>query len=247
MEQIVVLITALIAAVLSSMSGGGTGIIIFPVFLSLGMSFPLVSAISSVMSAFWVLPASRNYLKGRAVDWRFIIIFSIIGLVGCYFGVLLITSVNQRILETSVGVIILLLVAYTYFKKDIGLAEHKIYSPFRQALAYPFALLSGFYETFFGSGNGIAVTILTFYTKGFDFIAGLGHYYVISFTWSLFSAILLIQKGYFDLSLMTFAVIGSLTGAYIGSRYARNKGNRFIKIVFVIIGIILGLKLVIGF
>ncbi|MDZ4227208.1 MAG: sulfite exporter TauE/SafE family protein, partial [Patescibacteria group bacterium] len=175
MENAIVFTVAFIATLLSSMSGGGTGIIIYPVFLSMGMSYPLVSATASIMSGFWVLPASRNYLKGRSVDWAFIVFFSLIGLLGAYLAVLLITSINQRALEIGVGVLILFLVAYTYFRKEFGLTEHRVYSRLRQMLAYPFALLSGFYEIVFGAGNGIAVTMLTLYTKGFDFIDGLGH------------------------------------------------------------------------
>jgi len=246
MEQLIVLLTTFGAALLSSMSGGGTGIIIYPVFLSLGMPYPLVSATQAVMSAFWVLPASRNYLKGRAIDWWFIVTFSAVGLVGAYIGVQFVTSVNQRILELIAGILIVTLVTYTYFKQELGLSERRTYSKVRQALAYPFGLLSGFYEIIFGAGNGIAVTMVTFYTKGFDFIDGLGHYYAISFSWTVFAIILFIQKGYFDFGIMVPAVIGSVMGAYIGSRYAKNKGNKFIKLLFVTIGGILGLKLLLG-
>ena len=54
------------------------------------------------------------------------------------------------------------------------------------------------------------------------------------------------QKGYFDLAIMAPAVVGSVAGAYIGSKYARDKGNRFIKLLFVVVGGILGLKLLLG-
>lgn len=228
------------------MSGGGAGIIVYPALLSMGLSFPLVSAVSAVNSTVWVLPAGRNYLKKRVINWKFLIIFSIIGLIGCYLGVLLMININQRILEVSVGAIILFLVSYTYFKKDIGLTEHKVYSLARKIIAYPFALLLGFYETIFGSGNGILFTMITLYTRGFDFIDGLGHYYYIVFSWAFFAAILLIQKGYYDINIMIVAAVGSVLGGFIGSRYAKNKGNKFIKTLFVIVGGILGVKLLFG-
>jgi len=47
------------------------------------------------------------------------------------------------------------------------------------------------------------------------------------------------QKGYFDLAIMAPAVVGSVAGAYIGSK--------FIKLLFVVVGGILGLKLLLGF
>jgi len=246
MTEAIIFLTTFIAALLSAMSGGGTGIIVFPVFLSIGLPYPMVSATQAMMSAFWVIPASRNYLKGRTVDWTFIVLFSLIGLVGAYIGVQFVTNVDQRILEMIAGALIVFLVAYTYFKKELGLTEHRTYSKARQALAYPFGLLSGFYEIIFGAGNGIAVTLLTLYTKGFDFIDGLGHYYAISFSWTVFAIILFMQKGYFDLAIMAPAVVGSVAGAYIGSKYARDKGNRFIKLLFVGVGGVLGLKLLLG-
>ena len=104
----------------------------------------------------------------------------------------------------------------------------------------------GFYEVVLGAGNAIALSILTFYTRGFDLIDALGHYYLIVLPWSIFSAGFLISKGYFDPQLVTLAILGSVVGSYAGSRYARYKGNTFIKTLFVIIGGILGLKLLLG-
>ncbi len=228
------------------MSGGGTAIINFPVFLALGIPVPMAVTISSVNSAFWVLPASRNYLKGRHIDWKFLIIFSLIGLIGTYFSVQVVLSLSQRVFELVVGSLIILLVAYSYFKKDLGLAEQRVYSKARQMVAYPFALLLGFYENTFGAGNAIAFSLVSFYTKGFDFIDALGHYYAIAFPWTVFGAALLIKQGYYDLQIMPVAIIGSMLGAYIGSKYARYKGNKFIKITFVVIGGLLGIKLLLG-
>jgi uncharacterized membrane protein YfcA len=40
MKVLIILVTTFVAAILSSMSGGGTSIINIPVFLALGMSYP---------------------------------------------------------------------------------------------------------------------------------------------------------------------------------------------------------------
>lgn len=247
MHLLIILIACFTAALLSSMSGGGTNIIVLPVLLALGLPLPLVIAVSVTNSAFWVLPAARNYLKGRRVEWIFVLLFSALGLLGSYLAVRLVVTIEQRLFELIFGIVILLLVALLYFKKGLGLKSRPPAANLLKLLAYPFALLLGFYETVFGAGNGIAFTALTFYTRGFDFISALGHYYLIAFPWTVFSAYLLFQKGYHDLPIMMVAVIGSVAGAYLGSRYAKNKGNEFIKLLFVIIGGILGIKLLLGF
>jgi len=91
------------------------------------------------------------------------------------------------------------------------------------------------------------MTIITFQTKGFDFIDALGYYFAIAFSWVVFAAVFLIVQGYFSWAVVIPIVLGSLVGGYIGSKYAKYKGNQFIKIVFVIFGTVLGLKLLAGF
>lgn len=245
MEPIWIFIAALIATTVSSMSGGGSSIIAVPIYLSMGIALPMAVAIQSLSGAFWVLPSAYNYLKGRKVDWKFLLLFAGIGTVGSYFGALVITSVDQRLLTTIVGAIILFLIAFMNYQKNLGLKE-QTRSKKKEALAYVFSFPMGFYEGFFGSGNGIFFTLVTAYTKGFDFIDALGYYYAVAFPWVVVGALVLISKGYFDLSLMVPAVLGSLVGGYIGSKYARLKGNRFIKIAFTVVGIILGLKLLLN-
>lgn len=131
MELLIIFFTTLIASLLSSMSGGGTNTINFPVFLALGMPIPLALATISLNSTFWVLPAARNYLKGRNIDWKFLIFFSLIGLVGTYFSIKFVLGAGQRTFEIVMGILIILLVAYTYFQKELGLTERKIYSKTR--------------------------------------------------------------------------------------------------------------------
>jgi uncharacterized protein len=246
LDSFIILITTFIATLLSSMSGGGASIIVLPVFLSLGMSFPLATLVHKISAVFWTIPAAYNYLKDRKINWVFLLLFALIGLIGAYFGILVVININQRVLEIATSIMILTLVIYTYFQKNLGLKEKKIYSKTRQLAAYPIALLMGFYESIFGAGNAIAFATLTFYTKGFDFIDALGYYFSIAFFWVSFGSILLIKNGNFDLYFIIPSIIGSVFGAYLGSKFAKYKGNKFIKTLFVIIGGVLGLKLLLN-
>ncbi len=248
MDSIFIFLTFLLAAILSSMSGAGTSIITLPVLISFGVSLPTAIAINQITGAFWVLPASYNYLKNRKKDWYFMVFFTLIGFLGVYLGVATNINIEQRYLEIVIGLIIIGLVVYTYLNKGLGLKEtDKSRTTLQKLAAYPFALALGFYESFFGSGNGILFTITTFHTRGFDFIDALGHYYFIVFFWVLFSSFLYAKSGYYDLGSTIPAVIGGAMGGFIGSKLGSYKGNKTIKIVFVLLGSFLGLKLIIGF
>lgn len=245
-DSLIILFTTFIATGLSAMSGGGASMINLPVFMGLGIPFALASATQKLSSTFWLLPSAYNYLKDRKVDWKFLFLFSLVGLLGAYLGLLVVLELDQRIAEILVGALILLLVFYTFIKKDLGLQEKTVHSRLRQFMAYPFAILMGFYESIFGAGNGIIFTIVSFHTKGFDFTDALGSYFAVAFLWVFFATAYLIAMGYYDVNVMIPAVIGSVLGGFIGSRYAKYKGNRFIKNAFMIIGGILGVKLLLG-
>ncbi len=243
----VVFLSSLVATLLSAMSGGGSSILSLPIFLWTGMSLPLAIAAHKVCAVFWTPISAYNYLKNRDINWAFLLLFSGIGLVGAYFGVQFVLTVNQNLLKPIIGIIITTLALYTYFKKDLGVKEVKVKPSAVGIIPYLAAPFMGFYESIIGSGNGIIFTVLTFRTRGFDFIDALGYYFGIAFFWVSFASVLYIQKGYYDFGIMSAAILGSVIGSYAGSKYARYKGNKFIKIVFTIVGTILGLKLILNF
>ncbi len=246
MDIFFIFLVSLAATFLSVMSGGGSSIISLPIFLSMGMSLPLAVAVHKVAGVFWCPVSAYTYLKDRKIDWRFLILFSAIGLIGSYFGVDFVINTDQLVLKRIIGVIILVFVVYTFLKKDLGLTEKKIKKKIWGYLSYPFALVMGFYEGIMGSGNGIAFAVLTLHTKGFDFINALGYYFAIASFWLVFISGLYIAHGYFDLPVMAAGVGGSVIGSYFGSKCAKGKGNKFIKAVFVVVGAVLGVKMVMG-
>lgn len=239
--------TSLVATALSAVSGGGAGVINIPVMLALGIPFNLASAAQKAAAACWVLRASYNYLRGQAVDWRFIVVFSGLGLIGAYWGVLAILAISQRHLEIIVGVLILLFVAYFLIRKDAGLLKRPVASKSKSAVSYLTALPLGFYESFFGSGNGILFAAVAVDTRGFDLMEALGYYFVIAFAWDLFAFLLFAYKGYLDAKVFIPLAVGAILGGEIGTRYAKYKGNRFVRVTFVVIGTLLGCKLLLGF
>lgn len=244
--HIIIFIASLAATFLSVMSGGGSSIITIPVYLWAGLSLPLAIAVNKISAVFFTPISAYNYLKDRKINWKFFMLFAVIGLIGAFFGVFFVLSTNDQILKLIIGSIILIFVIYVYFKKDLGLKEKKESSKIKRALAYIVALPMGFYESIIGSGNGIAFAVLTFHTRGFDLIDALGYYFGISFFWATFASILYIQQGFFDLGFVIASASGAVIGSYLGSRYAKHKGNKFIKMIFIIVGAILGLKLILN-
>ncbi len=239
-----IVIVAFLATFLSSMSGAGSGMITIPVWLMLGYSMPTALAAGKVSGALWTPVAARNYLKKEHVDWRLIAGLVSFGLVGAYLGALVVLSLDPRILQRIVGCLTLTLVAFSYLRPNFGITPKPpaLNRMVTSALAFPL----GFYEAFFGSGNGLFTSIMLSKARGFDLAKSLGYYYIVTFAWCAFAAYLYIHNGNGDLGLIIPSSIGALLGAMLGSSIGSRKGSRFVKNVAMGLGGVLGLKLLLG-
>lgn len=246
--EVSILLISFIGTMLSVMSGGGAATINTPSFLMLGISLPMVTSMQKFASAFWVLPSGYRYLKKRKIDVLFLLAFSVLGLFGVWLGVNFLLDLPKRVFEITIAIIIICLVFYSYFKKSFGeqKKEYKKQTLFHKILIFPTSIIFGFYEGFFGAGNGIFFSTFTNLTRGWGLKEALGYYFIATWSWNLYAAYLFIIKGYFSVSLMIPVTLGSLAGALLGSWYIQKKSNLFVKKVFQLMGVLLAVKLFIG-
>jgi len=244
MQFMIVFSVALLASLLSSMSGAGSAMLTTPVWLSFGFPLPVAIASNQLNGAAWTLIAARNYLKGRVLDWALISNMVCFGLAGAYAGTVIVRSLDVHLLQRIIGWIIIGLVVVVSLNPSLGRAESEpcISRPLTGVLAFPL----GVYESFFGSGNGLFTSILLSKARGLPLLTALGYYYVVAFTWNCFAVSVYIAAGLGDVRLMLPSTVGSMLGAYFGSRIGRRKGYGLVRAMFVAVGGVLGVKLVLG-
>lgn len=226
------------------MSGGGSSMIATPVWLMLGFPLPVAICSNCVCGSAWTLVAARSYLRGQSIDVKLLAGLAGCGLAGAFLGTQVILNCDAHALQRVIGAIILSLVIYAYVRKNFGLEENEPrLNRFLTSLA---ALPLGFYEAFFGSGNGIFTSAVLTTARGFTLPRALGYYYVISFAWCLFAAFIYIGAGNLRPALVVPAAIGSVCGAWLGSQIGAKKGAAFVKSLFIALGTVLGLKLLLA-
>jgi len=244
MESAILFSVACLASLLSSMSGAGAAILTTPVWLSLGFPLPAVIASNLLNGAAWTPIASRNYLKGKTVDWGLIWGMIFFGLAGAYAGTAIVRGGDARILQRVIGCVIVGLVLFVAFHPDLGRETGRptLSRGATGALAFPI----GLYEAFFGSGNGLFTSILLTKARGMPLLTALGSYYAMAFFLDAFAVMVYSAAGHADARLMIPTTAGSMLGACIGSRIGRRKGYGLVRGLFLIMGGVLGLKLLFG-
>lgn len=240
----IIFIISFLATLLSAMSGGGSAMITIPAWVFLGFPLPVALAANNVTGALWTPIAARNYLLASKLDWTLISGLILFGLIGAYTGTQVVLLCDQLILQRIFGVIILAVVGVTWLHQDFGVTPRD--SRFNRFVSAVLALPLGFYETFFGSGNGLFSSAMLIKTRGFTLTVALGYYYIISFTWCSLGSFIYLNEGFGDWCLIIPSALAGVSGAYIGSRIGSKRGPRFIRKLFLIVGSILGLKLALG-
>jgi uncharacterized protein len=225
------------------MSGGSTSILTTPSWLAMGYPLPTAVAADKLAGMFWTLFGARNYLRHRSIDRVLIAGMVGSGILGAIAGTRVATSVDPALLKRVAGGLIVIAVVIVGLKSRLGGAVTPRTGRLTPSLV---ALPLGFYEGLLGSGNGIATTMLLTFTRGFDLLTALGHYYLIAASWCGVAAFAYYRQGVFDWALALPAASGAVLGGYLGSRIGSTRGLGFVRVLFLGAGLSLGLKLVLA-
>ncbi len=245
-DQLILFAASLAANFLSALSGGGAGLIQFPVLIFLGLSFGTALATHKVASVALGLGATLRHLKESHLERRFALIILGAGLPGVVLGALTILQVPERAATLALGWLTLGLGVYSVFKPQLG----QTYAPRHQ---HGTGLLIGMAGLFvvgvlngsITSGTGLFLTIWLIRWFGLDYTRALAYTLILcGLVWNGTGALVLGVIGTVAWHWMPALLAGSLLGGYLGSHLAIRKGNLWIKRSFEIVTILIGLKLI---
>lgn len=180
--------------------------------------------------------ATYQYLKKATVNWKLFGLMAIVSFVFAYIGSSLLNVMQNEFMKPLLFVILVLLLLYTYFKKDFGqfqvdkLSKKQIY---RNAIII--CVFLGFYDGFIGPGTGSLLIMAFIAILGFDFLQANIYAKLVNLATNIGSIALFVIKGKIIWSVAIPMAICNATGAFLGARLAISKGNGFIRIFFLII------------
>lgn len=245
--QLLLLLIAIVSNALSAIAGGGAGLIQLPAIIFLGLPFATALATHKVASVALGIGASLRHFRHSRLHLRTSLIVVGAGLPGVILGAQTILLIPEQLAKTALGVLTIGLGLYSFFKPALG----------QQAVEKPqnFTYLSigaavlffvGFLNGSLTSGTGLFVTIWLIRYFGFDYQRAIAHTLVlVGLFWNSTGAITLGLQQSIQWSWLPALILGSLIGGYLGAHLSIIKGNRFIKRLFEITTIAVGLKLLI--
>lgn len=225
------------AGFVDSIVGGG-GLIQVPAGLVILRAFPVVDVIGTLkIPAFsGTFVATIQYVKKVAIKWKLLAIICTTAFFASYAGSQLLTVVSNSFLKPVLLLVLSAVAVYTFSKKDFGQHTEKEHSEQKEILyALCISIVVGFYDGFIGPGTGSFLILLFIALLGFDFLQASAHGKLVNLATNLGSITLFLFKGKIIwLIALPMAASNALGGA-IGARLAIAKGNKFIRVFFLLI------------
>ncbi|MGE5518285.1 MAG: sulfite exporter TauE/SafE family protein [Candidatus Dadabacteria bacterium] len=242
-QLLLVCIAAFAAGFVDAIVGGG-GLIQLPAALVIFPSIPVVNVIGSLKfpSFSGTLFAAFQYIKKVSINWKLVTIICTIAFFASFLGSQLLTVVDNSFMKPILLVVLTLVAVYTFMKKDFGQHEEKDHTEREQIqFGILISIVIGFYDGFIGPGAG-SFFILAFITLlGFDFLHSSANAKLVNLATNLGSITLFLFHSKIIWLLAIPMSVSNALGGIVGARLAIAKGNRFIRIFFliVVIGILL--------
>lgn len=217
---------------------GGGGLIQTPATLVLLGSFPVVNAISTtkIPSFSGTLLAAYQYMKKVQVNWRITVVMCVLAFFASFAGSELLTLVSNDFMKPVLFIVLLGVAIYTLIKKDFGQQQaSEIKEEKEMIYAVMISTIIGFYDGFIGPGTGSFLILAMIYFLGFDFLHASAHAKLVNLATNIGSIMLFTFKGKIIwMAAMPMAVSNAI-GGLLGARLAISKGNRMIRIFFMMI------------
>ncbi len=245
-DSITLFVISLVANIFSAFAGGGAGLIQLPAIIFLGLSFSVALATHKVASVFLGIGATIRHMKEGRLNQRFALFILCTGLPGVILGANIILNIEDRIAEIALGILTISLGVYSRLKPNLG-QNAKIINRTRQGyiiggtVLFTIGVLNGSLT----SGTGLFVTLWLVRWFGLDYKTAVSYTLIlVGLFWNGFGAITLGMLGTIAWDWLPALILGSLLGGFIGAHLAIKKGNKWIKVVYEIITIVIGIKLI---
>ena len=234
---IALMILSFSAGFIDSIVGGG-GLIQVPALLINLPNNPLPTLLGTnkISASLGTSVAAYQYSRKVKYDFKLLITISTVAFLASSLGAKTVSIIDTTTLKPLVLIILIIIAVYTFINKNLGSTKKKDMPIKKQfVMGSLLGFIIGFYDGFFGPGTGSFLVLGFVVILGFEFLKASAYAKIINVVANISALIVFIQQGHFLLGIGLMMAVCNIAGNIVGSKLAIKKGNRFIRIVFLII------------
>jgi uncharacterized membrane protein YfcA len=190
------------------------------------------------------LVGTLGFRKEAALDRKTGLSLGIPSVIGSVAGALLALSLNARAMERVVGILLMLMFFVVLFKPEIWLKDRKEQSmPASSLLNFVVFFLIGLYGGFIQAGVGFFLLGGLVLGAGMNLVKANAIKNFLVFLYTPFALTVYIIGNQVDYKAGLILSIGSMTGAWLGTKTAISWGPAFVRYVLLVAVLISAIQL----
>lgn len=225
---------AFLAGLVDSVVGGGGLILIPALFVTLPQAVPaMLLGTNKFAAIFGTASAAIRYAKSIEVPWPVALPAALAAVVFSWFGAMSVALLPNDMLRPLVLLLLIIVVAYTFVRKDFGSVDENRQHSARDA--YGALLLGaalGFYDGFFGPGTGSFLIFLYVRFFGLDFLRASSAAKIVNVASNGAALVYFGATGHVLWMMAVVLAACNIIGALLGSHLAVRHGSGFVRWVF---------------
>ena len=236
MEVVLLLSGAFLAGLIDAVVGGG-GLIQLPLLLTVfpQVAIPVLFGTNKLSSIAGTGSAVWQYARKISISWHLAVPAAAAALVGAVLWAATVSFLPPAAMRPLVLVLLTVVGAYTLWRPDFGKqrAERNPRRP--RVLAGALGAGIGFYDGFFGPGTGSFLIFGFVRLFGMDMLHASASAKVVNFATNLAALAFFLTHQGVMWQLGLAMACANVLGAQAGTRLAMRHGNRFIRILLLVV------------
>jgi uncharacterized membrane protein YfcA len=237
MELLIVSVASLFAGFVDSIVGGGGLILIPTLFAVFPNAHPATLFGTNKGASVWGTGfATWQYSRKVQMRWPALLPAAGAGLLASFAGAWLVTVVSPEFLRKALPFLLLLVLWYTFSKKELGRHHTPHFSGKQEGwAAAAIGSVIGFYDGFFGPGTGSFLVFAFVRVLGYDFLSASAAAKLVNTATNVAALVLFIAKGHIWWHFVLAMAVANVLGSLLGTRLALKHGTGFVRGVFLLV------------
>ena len=242
LQMLAVLVSGLIAGFINTMAGGGSFLTLAALELA-GLDIAMANGTNRVAVLVGTMMAALGFKSKGVSDWKLSLHFAIPALFGAVLGAYLVVDLPKTVFHRILGLAMLMMLAILIVNPKRWLQGRKVeLVGKRRVVAYVVFFVVGIYGGAIQAGVGFLLIASLVLVAGLDLVKTNSHKVFIVGVYTLFALLMFALRGQVNWLLGLVLAVGNGTGAWLTSRLAVERGERFVRIVLAILLAILALR-----
>jgi uncharacterized membrane protein YfcA len=234
-------LSAFAAGLVDAIAGGG-GLLTVPSLLAAGLPPQIALATNKGQASFGAVSSFISFWSKDGIDRKRAPYGFACGFLGALAGAQVLLLVKPEPLKPIVLVLLLLAAAFVAWPRKPSRGEPHTWA---MIALFPITFALGFYDGFFGPGTGSMLIVAFVLVFGDTMTRASGNAKVVNLASNLAALALFASRGVVLWKVALPMAAANAAGAFVGARLAVKKGDRFVRVVVLVVVAALVLKIVV--